>query len=147
SMAAAVRDMHGPLTRAQLADVEHYAVTEYLVDLARGEHDPAAIVRRTARVAEFTGLPPDVVSQAHGQIDNDVFLHELKRAEGRISSVYDATISTVDPDPLTTMNPHADPLLEGLRAPVSSAMVTIYRTQLNWRPEFTYELWNPAVSR
>ena len=103
-MTAAARAAHGPLTRAQLADVERYAATDYLLDLTRGERDQDAIARRSARVAEFTGLDPALVRRYHGLLDNNVFLHELNRAQGRVGSVYDATISRSDPFPLETLS-------------------------------------------
>ena len=142
SMTAAARAAHGTVTRAQLADVERYARTEYLLDLTSGERDAAAIARRSARIAEFTGLDPELVRRHDGLIDNRVFLHELYRAQWRVGSSYDATITIADPFPLETRGEHPDPVLEGLRAPVSSAMVGIYATRLNWQPDATYRLLN-----
>jgi len=151
SMTAAARAAHGPtgntMTRAQLADVEHYAETDFLQDATQGERDPAVIERRSARVAAFTGLDPALVRRYHGLIDNQVFLHELDRAAGRVSSAYDATITSVDPWPLWTMSEYPDPVLEGLKAPVGSAMVAIYETQLNWRPPYVYRLESPTAGR
>jgi len=156
SMAAAARAAHasqgggaqgGPVTRAQLAGAEHYAATDFLVDATQGESDPAAIARRSARVAELTGLDPGLVQRYHGLIDNDTFLHELDRAAGRVGSAYDATITSADPWPLWPASEYADPVLEALMAPVSSAMVAIYETQLNWRPEYAYRLQSPTAFR
>ncbi len=147
SMAAAARAAHGAVTRAQLADVEHYATTDYLLDLTRGERDAAAIARRSARVAEFTGLDPTLVRRYHGMIDNGVFLHELYRAQDRVGSSYDATITTADPFPLEALGDYPDPVLEGLKAPLSSAMVAICETRLNWRPDNLYQLWNDQANR
>jgi carboxypeptidase C (cathepsin A) len=147
SMAAAARAAHGPVTRAQLADVEEYARTEFLVDLTRGEQDAAAIARRSDRVAEFAGLDRALVQRYHGLIDNNVFLHELDRAQGRVGSVYDATITSANPAPLEVLGKYADPVLDALKAPISSAMVTIYETRLNWRPDREYWLGNNAVNR
>ena len=123
SMAAAARAAHGTVMRAQLADVERYARTEYLLDLTSGKRD-AAVARRSARIAEFTGL--NMVRRHDGLIDNRVFLHELYRAQGRVGSSYDATITIADPFPLETRGEHPDPVLEGLRAPVSSAIAAEY---------------------
>src|SRR5271166_537527 len=147
SMAAAARAAHGTVTREQLADVEGYATTDYLLDLMRGERDVAAIARRSARVAEFTGLDPALVRRYHGLIDSDVFLRELNRARGRVGSIYDATVSSADPFPLETHSEYPDPVLDALRAPLSSAMVAIYETRLNWRPDSAYRLGNTEVFR
>jgi carboxypeptidase C (cathepsin A) len=145
SMAAVARAAHGPVTRAQLTDVETYARTDFLLDLTRGEQDADAIARRSERVATFTGLDRALVQRFHGLIDNDVFLRELDRAHGRIGSVYDATITSIDPSPLEAYSNYPDPVLDTLQAPVSSAMVTIYETRLNWRPDNAYRLGNSAV--
>jgi carboxypeptidase C (cathepsin A) len=147
SMAAAARAEQGKVTRVQLADVEEYARGQFLVDLMRGETDPDAITRRSARVAEFTGLEPALVRRYHGLISNDVFLHELDRARGRVGSIYDATVTSLDPFPLDPMSDYPDPVLEGLKAPVSGAMVAIYKSRLNWRPDSSYQLGNAGVNR
>jgi carboxypeptidase C (cathepsin A) len=147
SMTAAARAEQGTVTRAGLADVEHYATTDYLLDLTRGENDAAAIARRSARVAEFTGLDPALVRRYHGLIENKVFLHELDRARGRVGSSYDATITRANPFPLETLSDYPDPVLDGLSAPVSSAMVAVYETRLNWRPDSSYELEDAQANR
>lgn len=145
SMAAAARAAHGPVNRAQLADVEQYAATDFLLDATKGESDPAAIERRSARVAALTGLDPALVRRYHGMLDNNVCLHEVDHAAGRVASGYDATITTADPFQLSTSSNYLDPVLEGLKAPVGSAMVAIYETQLNWRPDYAYRLESPTA--
>ena len=50
SYAAAWREKSGPVTRASLADVEAYAVGEYLSDWLRGPRDRAAVARMEAGV-------------------------------------------------------------------------------------------------
>ncbi len=147
SMTATARAAHGPVTREQLADVEQYARSEFLVDLTYGERDAEAVARRSARVATFTGLDATLVRRHHGMIDNRVFLHELDRAAGRVGSAYDATMTSLDPFPLETESDYPDPVLEALKAPVSSAMMAIYSTKLNWRPEGEYHLFSPTVGR
>ena len=86
TMAAVARAAQGPVTHGQLADVEQYAATDYLLDLTRGERDQQAIERRSQKVAEFTGLDPALVRRYDGMIDNATFLHEFARAQGRIGS-------------------------------------------------------------
>jgi carboxypeptidase C (cathepsin A) len=146
SMAAAARASQGSVTRAELVDVERYATTEFLVDVIRGERDAEAIARRCARVAEFTGLDPAVVQRYHGLIEPEVFLRELDRKHGRVGSMYDATVTSADPFPLSALGEYPDPVLDGLKAPVSSAMVAICETRLNWRPDNVYRLGNAEVS-
>ncbi len=119
----------------------------YLVDVMRGETDPEAVARRSAQVAAFTGLDPSLVRRCHGLISNDVFLHELERARGRVGSIYDASVTGLDPFPLEPFSDYPDPVLENLKAPVSSAMVAMYQNRLNWRPDSVYQLGNSEVNR
>src|SRR5437764_3209030 len=99
SMAAAVREAKSPFDREALREVERYAVTDYLVDLARGERDTAAVERISARIAQFTGLDPALVRRLAGRVDTRTFLRERNRDRGLIGSMYDATVSGIDPDP------------------------------------------------
>src|SRR5947209_1714623 len=97
SMAAAVREVKSPFDREALRDVERYAATDYLVDLARGERDIAAVERISARVAQLTGLDPALVRRLAGRVDPRTFLRERNRDRGLIGSMYDATVSGIDP--------------------------------------------------
>jgi carboxypeptidase C (cathepsin A) len=146
SMVAAARAAHGQtVSRDSLADVERYAAGDYLLDLVRGASDPAAIARRSQRVAALTGLDPALVGRHHGELGIDLFLHELFRQQERVASAYDATVTSADPFPLDDASEYPDPILEGLAAPVSSAMVALYTGKLNWRPQWTYHLSNKAA--
>jgi carboxypeptidase C (cathepsin A) len=144
---AAARSLHGPVSRADLADVEQYAATGYLTDLVRGFNDPAALSRIEARVAALTGIDRATVDRYRGRLDTDVFLHELDRAGGRVGSAYDATVTESDPFPLQSLSDYPDPVLEALKAPITRAMMAIYADKLNWRPESEYQLANDAVAR
>ncbi len=142
SEVAASRALHGPVTRADLADVEQYADGDYLTDMMRGFHDAAAVARITDRVSGLTGIDRAVLTRGKGRLDRDVFLHELERAQGKVGSVYDATVTRSDPFPREPSSDYPDPILEGLKAPVTGAMVAIYTDQLNWRPDSVYRLSN-----
>jgi carboxypeptidase C (cathepsin A) len=64
-----------------------------------------------------------------------------------VGSIYDATTTRADPDPQQSLSSYPDPVLEGLKGPVTSAMVVIYAEKLHWRPDGIYHLSNDAVSR
>jgi carboxypeptidase C (cathepsin A) len=145
SEVAAARALAGPVNRASVADAERYTATDYIVDLLRGEHDPAAIARMSDRVAALTGLDPALVRRFHGRLDSDVFLHDLDRAQHKVASTYDATITRGDPNPHRPYSLYPDPVLEGLKALVSSAMVEIYTNKLKWRPDALYRLSDDTV--
>lgn len=144
SVVASARARRGPVSREDLAEAETYATTTYLPDLLRGERDTAAIARVSERVAALTGLDPTLVRRFHGRLDNDVVLHELDRATGRVGSVYDATILATDPFPHRTFSSYPDPVLDGFKAPVTSAMMALY-ARLGWHPDGVYRLANDAA--
>lgn len=55
-MTAVVREAKGAVSRADLADVEKYAQTDFLLDLVRGEADTDATKRIADKFAAFTGV-------------------------------------------------------------------------------------------
>ncbi len=147
SEAAAARALKGKIDRAGLADVEHYAAGEYLTDFMRGVRDKAAVARMSEHLTALTGMDRALVDRSLGRIDTDVFLRDLGRAKGQVGSIYDATVSESDPFPRRPLSFYPDPILEGLNAPVTSAMVALYATKLNWRPDRVYHLANDTAFR
>ncbi|MCW3477453.1 S10 family peptidase [Limobrevibacterium gyesilva] len=147
TMAAAMRAKQGPVTRESLADVEAYAASDYLVDLVRGERDPAAIERRVARVAALTGLDPELVRRRHSHVTSYEFLRERNRDTERVGSSYDATVTMPNPFPLSVESTYPEPTTDALAAPFTSAMLDIYARRLNWQPDGQYELANGTANR
>ena len=145
SMAAAANDAGG---RTQLREVEEYAAGEFLNDLVRGERDAAATARLSARVAAYTGMDPALVRRRAGRLDIGTFVRD--REPGRVASPYDATVTAADPFPAAANDNSPDAILDGLRGPVTSAMLELY-ARLNWTPEGApgrqYQLLNTAVAR
>jgi carboxypeptidase C (cathepsin A) len=146
SMAAAVRETSAPFDREALRDAEHYAAGEYLQDLTRGERDAAAVERISARVAQLTGLDPAVVRRLAGRVDTRTFVRERTRDRGLVASMYDATVTGIDPEPTSASSHYDDPVLSVIRAPLSSAMTDLYARVLKWRVEEPYQLLNGRVS-
>ena len=146
SMVAAAR---GARSRADVRDAEDYAQGEYLQDLMRGEADNAAVERMATKVAALTGLDPALVRQRKGRIDVGTFVHD--REPGRLETPYDATISVPDPFPASSRGHAPDALLDAMRAPLTSAMLSLYDTRLNWQPEGAperkYEVLNGGVAQ
>jgi carboxypeptidase C (cathepsin A) len=147
SFAAANRERKGAITRADLADVEAYASGEFLVDLMRGERDRPAVERIVANVAKFSGLDPALVKQRNGRVDAYTFMRESKRADGRVVSIYEGTVGALDPFPSSGYSRFEDAFSGALAAPVTSAMLDLYRAKLNWRPEGEYQVLSMAVNR
>ena len=147
SFAAVYRERKGPVSRADLADVEQYATGDYLRDWLRGPRDAAAVGRMEQRVAELTGLDLSVTRRFGGKIGEWDFLREFDRRQGKVLAFYDATIGAYDPFPTRSWSEFLDPVLPGFDAPFSSAIMNLYQQKLGWKIEDRYELLNEAVNR
>ncbi len=146
SFTAAARNITHLEGRGKLADVEAYAAGPYIVDLLRGEADAAALARISEKVAVFTGLDPALVRKLGGRIDTATFERERDRAQGRVASAYDATVTGFDPHPHAARSRYSDPVLDALKAPLASAMADIAANKLNWFIDARYEILNESVS-
>jgi len=147
SITAAARGADRAASRADLADVEAYAIGPYITDLLRGERDPEALDRISAKVASFTELDPALVRRLGGRIDLSTLSRERARAEGKVASLYDARILGFDPAPHDASSDYSDPILDALRAPLATAMADLTGHRLNWPIEARYEILNDAVNR
>ena len=146
SYAAAFRRRAGALSRADLTDIERYATGDYLADWLRGPTDAAAVERMSQRVAELTGIDLQTARRYGGRIDEETFLREFERPEGKVVAFYDATIDAFDPFPAAGRSRVHDPVLPGFEPAFASAMVDLYERRLGWKVEGRYELLNDAVS-
>ena len=148
SMAATVRASDGrPITRAGLKDAEAYASGQFLTDVLAGVADPAALGRVVDQVSSLTGLDPALVRQRRGLIGSQIFIHEHDRAASRLDSLYDTTVTIPDPYPEMPYAHDADPMFDGLRAPLTEAMLAVYQT-LHWRPDGpSYQLYSEEAAR
>lgn len=140
SMAAIAADAAG--RDPDLAEVETYAQGKFLTDLLLGPRDQAAVGRLVARLAKLTGLPTDLLRRHAGRIELSTFIRE--RTPGEMASLYDATIAAPDAAPYATWSHQPDAVLGALQAPLTSAMMTLYR-RFNWQPEGRYEVLSDAV--
>ncbi len=133
---------------AALAPVEAFARTGYLTGLARGaEMDGAERERFNEFLAQVTGLPPALIRRHNGRIPRDVFMRELLRDQTRVLGAYDASIAAIDPDPGSARFQGADPTLEGLFAPYTSAFNAYVRDELRFETDLPFFLLNYEVNR
>lgn len=147
SYAAVAKEAKGPVSRADLADVEHYATGEYLQDWLAGPRDHSAVERKTSRVAEITGLDAETVGRYGGDLQEHDYLNELGRIEGKSLAYYDATITAGDPFPVESFGNALDPVTPGFEPAFTSAMVGLYQRKLGWRIDDAYELLSSSVNR
>jgi carboxypeptidase C (cathepsin A) len=148
SLAAAALERRGQTpTREALAAAENYARVEYLPDLMRGPRDKAAVDRIVAKVADLTGLPKPIVRRYGGRIDGHTYNREANRPHGKVASMYDASITDIDPDASPPNPRRGDPFLSALNAPLTGAMLDLYEAKLNWRPDGRYLKSNWEANR
>ncbi|WP_315798706.1 S10 family serine carboxypeptidase-like protein [Bradyrhizobium sp. SZCCHNRI3043] len=146
SYAAVAKQVKGPVTRADLADVERYASGDFLLDLVKGEADTEATNRLADRVASLTGIDQAVSRRLAGRFDVSEFRREFDRKNGRIAGRYDGSVLGIDPYPDSSRSRSSDPSGDVLTAPLTSAAVELTR-RLNWHPDGFYELLSGAVNR
>jgi carboxypeptidase C (cathepsin A) len=147
SLAAAAMERAGRYDRDALEEAEAYASGAFVTDFLRGLGDGEAVARMTGAIAEITDLPAATVEDYAGRLGSEAFTRELFRGEGRIASPYDAGISSLDPEPHRPFSRAADPVLDAMTAPLTSAMLALYGETLNWAPERRYMLLNAGVNR
>jgi carboxypeptidase C (cathepsin A) len=147
TMAAVAREAKGSVTRADMADVERYARSDFLNDLVKGLADTEATTRLADRVAALTGIDQAVSRRLAGRFDIAEFRREFDRKNGKVTGRYDASVSGFDPYPDSSFHHFSDPSGEPLVAPLTSAAVDLTTRKLNWRPDGSYELLNGAVER
>lgn len=142
SLAASAR-VHGkgPIDGPSPAEVERFALGEYLVGLAAPATDAFA-----DRVADLLGLPTDLVRRYRGRMPMGVFAKELLDAQGRVISLYDGSIVGPDPNP-RSRSVTVDPVLDAAIGPYTTAFNGYVRDELNFRSDLPYRLLNRTVSR
>jgi carboxypeptidase C (cathepsin A) len=145
SYVAVAREGKGPVTRADLADVEAYARGEFLADLVKGEADKEATTRLADKVSALTGIDRDTSRRLAGRFDVAEFRRALDRNGGKVTGRYDASIRGLDPYPDSDFYRFGDPSGDALQAPLTSAAVDLLTRKLNWRPDGSYQVLNGAV--
>jgi len=145
--AAVAREAKGPVTRADLADVEGYARGDFLADLIKGEADTDATNRIADKVASLTGIDQAVSRRLAGRFDVIEFRREFDRRNGKVTGRYDASVRGYDPYPESSFFHFGDQSGDALAAPVTSAAVDLTTRKLSWRPDGSYELGNGAVEK
>jgi carboxypeptidase C (cathepsin A) len=147
TMAAVAREAKGPVTRADMADVEAYARGDFLADLVKGAADAEATMRLSDRVASLTGIDQAVSRRLAGRFDVSEFRREFDRRDGMVTGRYDASVLGFDPYPDSSSSHFSDPSGDPLIAPLTSAAVDLTARKLNWRPDGSYHLLNGSVER
>ena len=146
-MAAVAREAKGPVTHADLAEVESYARGEFLTDLIKGQVDTEATTRLADKVATLTGIDQAVSRRLAGRFAVGEFRREFDRRSGKVTGRYDASVSGFDPYPDSSFFHFGDPSGDPLTAPLTSAAVDLTTRKLNWRPDGSYQLLSNSVNK
>jgi carboxypeptidase C (cathepsin A) len=147
SYAATAAALSGAESDAEAgAAAERFALSDYLVGLAGLKGIPAAGDPFIARVAALIGLPDDIVRRERGRVSNGVFARELRRAQGEILSLYDATVArATGADPAD--DNAGDPVLDPAIAAYTAAFDSYAPDALGYRTEQPYRVLPREVSR
>jgi carboxypeptidase C (cathepsin A) len=144
SLAAAELDRTKSYTPDKMAEVERFALGEYLTTLAgpppQGERAKAFY----GRIAQFTGLPPEAAERTRGYV-RGAYLQKL-RDMGQVASWYDGAFLAPDPFPESPSGRGADPVLDGFTRALSGAFVGYARDELGFKTDMTYVLLADGIS-
>ena len=147
SIAAANLERQGKLTNAAMADIIGYTRTDYVQDLLKGRSDAQAIERIVKRVTELSGLDPVFVRRSGGRLETQAYLREVYRAEGKLGSRYDSNVTAWDPYPFAPTQRTNDPILDGIIAPTTTAMVEFITHTVGWKYTARYNALSYEVNR
>jgi carboxypeptidase C (cathepsin A) len=138
SIAAAHLEREHKLTPQAMAPVIAYTRGEYATDLLKGRSDPQATPRIVQRVTTLTGLDEQFVRRVGGRLEIGPYLREVFRETGKLASVYDSNVTSWDPFPFASDQRSADPLLESIVAPTTTAMVDFVTRVVGWKVDARY---------
>jgi len=134
----------GDALRQKLAEVERYALGDYLTALTSGLEQGGRLASQ--RVAEITGLPLDLVQRNSARIPTGLFAREFARTSGKVLSPYDGTIATADIASESAGIAGPDPVLDRSIPALTSAFVGYARDELNFHTDVSYRLLNGDIA-
>jgi len=146
SIAAAHLEREYQLTAAAMAPIIDYTRGEYAVTLMKGRTDPAATDAMLKKVTELTGLDPVFVKRSGGRLETQAYLREVYRSEGKLGSRYDSNVTAWDPFPYAPHQVGGDPILNGIIAPTTTAMVNFVTQTVGWKYDGRYNALSYAVN-
>lgn len=142
SLAAAEMERQGTFDSDAMAEIEQFAMTDYLVSLAGPPPQGEEADRLYGRIGDLTGLPKEDVAATRGFVA-DIY---TKRA-GKVVSPYDAGHAAPDAYPELAGDRNDDPVLDGFTRAYGPAFASYARHDLGFATEMTYTLLNTEVNR
>ncbi|MGH8124544.1 MAG: S10 family peptidase [Rhodanobacteraceae bacterium] len=145
SIAAAHLEREGKLDAANMAPIIAYTRGAYAEALMKGRSDPAAYAAMIKKVTELTGLDPAFVKHSGGRLETQAYLREVYRSKGKLGSRYDSNYTAWDPFPYAPYQRSGDPILNGIIAPTTTAMVNFVTQTVGWKFDGRYQTLNYKV--
>jgi carboxypeptidase C (cathepsin A) len=145
ALGAARMEREQTFTRERLAEIERFAMTDYLVTLAGPSPAGDAGAAFYRRVSEITGIPVETVERTRGFL-GDIYGKQVA-GSGRVASPYDASYTVPDAYPEASYSQHDDPILDGYTRAYGAAFASYARHELGYQSEMTYTLLNEEVNR
>ncbi len=128
-----------------IAAVERFALSDYLVGLAGLKGQLSAGDPLTARVAGIAGVPEEIVRRNRGRVPRRVFAHEIRRSQGEVVSLYDGTIAR--PAGPESGEGAGDPVLQPAVAAYGTAFNTYLADTLGVHTDLPYRVLPKDVSQ
>lgn len=147
SIAAAHLEREGKLSAANMAPIIAYTRGEYAETLMKGRSDPAAYAAMIKKVTELTGLDPVFVKNSGGRLETQAYLREVYRSEGKLGSRYDSNFTAWDPFPYAPRQQSGDPILNGIIAPTTTAIVHFVTQTVGWKFDGQYHTLSYHVNQ
>jgi carboxypeptidase C (cathepsin A) len=121
-----------------LAEVEQYAMGEYMSALLQGSELPAARKQAVAeKLHQYTGLPVDLLMRANLRMTGGMFAKDLQLDEGITTGRLDSRYKGPDLDPLSEEGDY-DPQSNAISAAYTAAINTYVRKDLKYGEQETY---------
>ena len=144
SIAASELDRTRTYTPDKMAEIERFALHDYLPALAGPRPAGEQAKAFYGRLAQMTGLPYETVERSRGYV-RGAYLQQL-RAKGKIASSYDGAFLAPDPYPESAGRRGGDPVLDGFTRALSGAFTGYARDELGFATEMTYVLLADGVA-
>ena len=122
-----------------LAEVEQYALGEYMSALLQGSELPAARKQAVAeKLHQYTGLPVDYLLKSNLRVEGGSFSKTLEAADGTTVGRLDTRYQGPDMDPLSK-DAEYDPQSDAISSAYTTAINHYLRTELKFGADWTYK--------
>jgi carboxypeptidase C (cathepsin A) len=127
--------------RSSLAEVERAALSSYLGGLAAGTLKQDWL----DQTSRLIGLEKDTLLRGVGRVTPARFAKALLADQHRVLSLYDGSITLIDPEPAEPLLASRDFYLDRVNAPMTAAFNSYVRDRLDFKTSIPFVLLNEEV--